>query len=113
LTTQQRVAQGALALGIPLLLGWIGLGLLRPELASAVGPLLGPWAGVAYGHGECSMASVKPLASAVVTAFGLVAGAGLFLARRRGPQTLALLVAAVWGLAWVGMAGYSVANTLS
>jgi hypothetical protein len=103
------MAAGAVALPALLLAGWALL--VHPEPASLLVPFFGPWAGVLYGHWECTLAAGHPWGLAAV-ALALVGAAAL--AWRRG-GILRGLAGGLLGallLAWFAAALLSGANTL-
>jgi hypothetical protein len=97
------------AFGLPLALAATCALLIRLELVSLLAPLFGPWAGVLYGHHECTLARSVPL-TATLVALGIAALAGaVFL---RGAWRTAFVGAgAVWAVAWELAALLSVVNT--
>ena len=72
----------------------------RPRIGAFVAPFLGPWAGVAYGHYDCTMGHAAPLPSFGLAVFGAASGVGLVLARGANGRTLALSALVVWALGW-------------
>jgi hypothetical protein len=74
--------------------------LVRTELPSLGVPLLGPWAGLLYGHSDCTLANVAPRWSWIGAGALALALAVLALSRRsegRLPRASALVL---WTLAW-------------
>lgn len=71
--------------------------------------VLGPWAGLAVGHRDCTMATQMPAVS-----FGmLVVGALLCLALSRLPaalRTVALVSIGLWALGWAALGLLSMLN---
>jgi len=101
---------------LPLALASLPAALLRPELRSVAAPLLGPFAGELYGHGECTLASVASTWSAlgaVLLLLALIASwrwhASPRTLLRRASHALLALATGHWAL----LALLSVANTLS
>lgn len=90
--------------------------LLFSEWRSLAAPALGPWAGVLFGHHECTMATVKPTASRIVVgAFSGSIVAFLFAARSsrlfvRAAGAIFFLLALT---AWCGTALLSFVNMSS
>jgi hypothetical protein len=84
----------------------------RPEPASLLAPLLGPWAGRVYGHAECTLAASWPAGSVALLALGL-AGVGLaaFVRGALARRVLGGLLIA-WSALWSLLAAGSLANTL-
>src|SRR5688572_17069153 len=76
----------ALALALPLLIVLVWGLVMRTEIATLAVPLLGPWAGIAYGHSDCTMAHALPGWSLAVAALGVCLGVMLPLLRRRLPR---------------------------
>lgn len=103
------------ALGFTLVVEVATLGfclVTRPSLASFIAPVLGPWAGYAYGHESCTMASVMPLVSwGALTSLAL-AGAGLVTARGTRLRPLLVGYFALTLVAWSVLTFLSVANSL-
>ena len=88
---------------------------MRPEPQSVLAPLLGPMAGLLYGHSDCTMANQMPGVSIGVGVFGL-ALVGLVLAplrAGRGLRVLMAVLATTWAFLWAALATLSVVNTLS
>lgn len=111
-TRKARVAR-RIGFGLPLALALLLCVLMQPVPGSVLAPALGPWAGLIYGHRDCTMASVFP---AVAIAL-LVLGVGcLFAVRGRLPgvgRAAALWVTGLWAVAWEFTALLSVVNTTS
>jgi hypothetical protein len=90
--------------------------LVRTEFGSLGVPLLGPCAGLLYGHSDCTLANAAPLWSWIGTGALALAAGGVVLVRRsprRLPRASALVV---WTLAWShwGLLGwFSAINTTS
>jgi hypothetical protein len=97
---------------VPLALGLVLSFALRREPSALVAPLLGPWAGLVFGHHECTMAVALPAWSAAACASGVAVLAAAVLLRRGGARGLIPFVATLWALLWVGLALLSVLNTL-
>jgi len=108
-----RISRRALVLAfaIPaaIALGWSLL--LRPELPTLITPVLGPWAGVAFGHHECTMANAAPEVSTAVVALGIVVAAAWVFLRGSVARILVPALAAMWALGWCTLALFSVVNT--
>ena len=85
--------------------------LLRPESVSLVAPVLGPWAGVLYGHHGCTLATQWPAATLVLVITGVVLLIGVLTLRGRPGYPWVLAGTALWALAWEAAALLSVANT--
>jgi len=100
---------------VPLLFA-VFLSFARAEAITPLAPLLGPFAGRLFGHGECTYASVDPQWStfaAVALACSLLASWKLHahpraLLRRTSHVCLALAITQ-----WCSLAALSVINTLS
>lgn len=86
---------------------------LEPTPRSALAPVLGPWAGLLFGHAECTLASVSPLLSGMVTGLLLLSGLGLVLGRARPARPLALLAFVLALGAWCALAALSIVNLQS
>lgn len=99
------------ALTLPFAAGLVLSLLLRPEAASLLAPFLGPWAGVTYGHHECTLASQSLPAALALAAVGLVALSGTGLLRTRRGYAAVVCVTVLWALTWEASAVLSVANT--
>ena len=87
--------------------------LLRPESVSLVAPVLGPWAGVLYGHHECTLATQWPTATYVLVITGVALVIGILTLRGRPSHQWVLTGTALWAVAWETTALLSVANTCS
>jgi hypothetical protein len=99
-----------LALAVPLAIGAAWSLLLETTPLSLLAPLAGPWAGLLYGHEECTMASAMPLVAWLSVA-GLALAAALALhpsTRARAVTSVPVALLAAW---WVWMALMSVLNT--
>jgi len=94
------------ALGIPTALTAWGI---SREAGGLCAPLLGPWAGTALGHLDCTMGSQLPILSAAVALAGLAVAVGLAIGRTglRKPLFVAL---GAWMFAWCALALMSVLN---
>lgn len=103
----------ALALGVPAALALVWSLLMRPELPTLITPLLGPWAGLALGHEECTMANAAPEISAAVVVFGFAVAAAWAFLRGTVARVLVPALAAIWAVAWSTLALFSVVNTCS
>jgi hypothetical protein len=102
-----------LGFGLPFGLVLLMCLLLRREAASLVAPILGPWAGVLYGHHGCTLATQWPTATWVL----VITGAALVICvlglRGRPGYPWVLTGTALWAAAWETTALLSVANTCS
>ena len=100
-----------LAFCLPIVTGCLVVLALRQKAVLA--PVLGPWAGVAIGHHDCTIARQFPLTSTLL----VVLGGALLVAswRARTTRGFPFLVglAAVWGVAWEVAALFSLANASS
>jgi len=109
--TQRRRAW-ILGVGLPLGVVEVMSLFMRPEPGSVLAPLFGPWAGLLYGHSDCTMGNQAPVASVVLLVLGGAALAGAARAERRGVfaslMSLSVASCVCWGLA----ALLSIANTL-
>lgn len=88
----------------------------RPEWASVLAPVFGPWAGWLYGHHECTMATQFAGGSLTLLCGLIAAIVGWCSVRtlRGGPaRTVFLSSVAIWVVAWSTLACLSVANSLS
>jgi hypothetical protein len=101
---------GRVLLALPAVVVLVWCVLLRPEPASLLAPLLGPWAGVLYGHWECTLASAHPWRIAAGSA-GVIAAVALGWRRPGLVRGLAGVLLVCSGLAWLAAALLSVANT--
>ncbi len=108
-TGRQRFCWLALALpyGATATLSLIG----RPEVGSFLAPLLGPWAGLAFGHADCTLATILPLPSLALAVLGGVALSGAFRSRRRRTFVPFAILTVTWALAWCLAALVSVVNS--
>jgi len=104
------------ALGLPVVATAVWCTLMRTEIVSPLAPLCGPWAGLLYGHSDCTLGNVAPLWSWLGTAALLLAGLLTWRARRSPSKVRrigagVLLVAAATHWCWLAL--LSVANTTS
>ncbi|MEZ5964734.1 MAG: hypothetical protein R3F56_12880 [Planctomycetota bacterium] len=93
---------------VAVLSGVLGALIVGSPRGAATG-LLGPWAGLAVGHRDCTMATQMP----AVSFAWLAAGALLLMALASARATLraATLVAiAVWSLGWAALGLLSMVN---
>lgn len=97
----------------PLALALLGAFALAREPRALLAPLLGPWAGVPLGHGECTMAALLPAASYTALALGLAALAALAFARGARLRLLRGGLALLWSWTWSALALMSVLNAQS
>jgi hypothetical protein len=100
----------------PAALALAGCLLMRTEAASLLAPLLGPWAGAAYGHGECTLGNQAPLWSWMGVAALALAAAGAWLTRGTSSRSLRRAATVLLALAasnWFALAWLSVVNTMS
>lgn len=83
--------------------------LINGSTAGLATGVLGPWAGVAVGHHECTMATQVPMASIglVFAGFALVLGLALGKPWLRG---VLLVLLGVWALMWCGAGLLSIVN---
>jgi hypothetical protein len=96
---------------VPFALGVLPCFALQREPASLIAPLFGPWAGLLYGHRECTMASQIPIPTLATSIAGVALVAG-YLWLRPGAARTALATALIaWALAWTILATLSVLNT--
>lgn len=93
--------------------GWTLCFLVQPRIGSLAAPLLGPWAGLAIGHSECTMASALPGWSIAAVALGVLTLAAWKFLRHKARGALLAILTSFWALLWVGLALLSVVNTLS
>jgi len=100
-----------LAFAVPAAIALVWSLLLRPKLPTLITPVLGPWAGLAFGHQECTMANASPKLSTAVIAFGFVAAAAWAFLRGPVARVLVPALAAMWALGWSTLALFSVINT--
>jgi hypothetical protein len=99
---------------LPFALGACSTLLLRPVVASFLAPLAGPWAGLLYGHSDCTMANTLPVPSFTAVGLGITIGCGLVFAGAESRWRHAWRAGLVaWGLLWNVLAALSVVNTLS
>jgi hypothetical protein len=84
---------------------------MRPELPTLITPVLGPWAGIVFGHQECTMANAAPEHSMVVIAFAFVVAAAWVFLRGTVARILVPALAAIWAVGWSALALFSVINT--
>jgi len=111
-TRKARVAR-RIGFGLPLALVLLLCVLMQPEPGSVLAPAFGPWAGLLYGHSECTMASVFPAVAIALLALGVACLLGI---RGRLPgvgRALALWATGLWAVAWELNALLSVVNTTS
>lgn len=97
----------------PLALALLGAFALARESRALLAPLLGPWAGVPLGHGECTMGAMLPAVSCTAVALGLAALASLAIARGPNLRPLRGSLALLWSWSWSALALLSVLNTRS
>jgi len=102
----------ALGLGLPFGLALGASLLIRPEADSLIAPWLGPWAGLAYDHLDCTMGTQLPALSFALAGLGALALPATVLARGR-LAVAATALASAWAVAWELLALMSVANTTS
>ncbi|MFN0009151.1 MAG: hypothetical protein ACKVXR_14705 [Planctomycetota bacterium] len=100
-----------LAFGVPAAIALVWSLLMRPELPTLITPLLGPWAGLAFGHHDCTMANLAPKNSAAVIALGFLVAAACVFLRGSVARILVPALATIWAVAWSTMALISVINT--
>jgi hypothetical protein len=105
-----------LALALPVVASAVWCSLMRTEVVSPLAPFCGPWAGLLYGHSDCTLGNGAPLWSWLGAA--ALALAGLLAWRTNGsPSKLRRIGAAVGVVAaashWCWLALLSVANTTS
>ena len=94
--------------GIPAGLTGLLCLLLRQEPAAILAPVLGPWAGMAFGHLDCTMGTVLPLPSVLLA---VVRPGLLYLWQQHGGRWLWAVL--LWDLPWLAAALLSVLNSLS
>ncbi len=99
----------AIPLGLTVMLSM----LMRPEAGSLLAPAFGPWAGLLYGHSDCTMASVFPVVAFALVALGAVSILAVRRLNRGRARSVALWVTGLWAVAWEIMALLSVVNTTS
>lgn len=87
--------------------------LMRGEAGALLTPVFGPWAGLLFGHSDCTLGNVAPLPSLALAAFGALSLAGAWLRRGRRGQAALLVCVLTWAAGWDLAALLSVANTLS
>lgn len=108
-----RVERAIFGLTLVVELATLGFCLVtRPSLASFIAPVLGPWAGYAYGHESCTMATVMPIPSYGALVSLALAGLGLRVARGTSLRPLAIGYLALTLVAWCVLTFLSVANSL-
>ena len=100
------------SLGIPLGLTTLLALLMQPGVAAMLAWPFGPWAGLLFGHSDCTLGNQAPAPYAVLALVGAVALAGPMLARDQPWRGLTHALVSVWAVAWGGAALLSVANTL-
>jgi hypothetical protein len=111
--TRSSSKRWVLAVAVLLLLS-AGLSFaMQPEPGSAVAPLLGPWAGIALGHSDCTLGNQIPGASLGLAAVGVLLAVGLGRSKRHGARVVVLSLGLVWVAAWELSALLSVLNTTS
>lgn len=97
--------------GLPLGLALAGCLLMRPEAGSLLAPAFGPWAGLLYGHRDCTFASFAPVAAFALLALGAGSLVALVRLRPGARRAVALWVMGLWSVAWELTALVSVLNT--
>ena len=105
-----------LCAALPLALASALAVLPRPELRSLITPLLGPFAGELYGHGECTLAVVASGWSAlggVALALAIFASWRWHASPRTSLRSASHALLALATGHWALLALLSVANTLS
>jgi len=110
LSTFERLALGlALAVEVATLAFCL---VTRPSPASLLAPVLGPWAGHAYGHEDCTLASVLPLAAWGALSGLVLAGAALIATRGSRLRPFAVGYLALALIVWCALTVLSVVNSL-
>jgi hypothetical protein len=105
-----------LCAALPLALASALAVLLRPELRSLITPLLGPFAGELYGHGDCTLANLASSWSAIggaALALAILASSRLHASPRAAPRRASHALLALATSHWALLALLSLANTLS
>lgn len=87
--------------------------LMRRELPSLFAPLLGPWAGLAYGHHDCTMGTVMPAVSWGAALLGAVAIPTALRARSPRLRRAGRIATLLWAVLWFGLAVLSAVNSTS
>lgn len=108
----RRWRRAALAafLGAPALLCVLTFVLAGPDLASLLAPWLGPFAGMVWGHADCTMWNQSRGAAIAAIALGLGSLALFVVADRRKGPLAALIPGALWSLVWCALATISALN---
>lgn len=104
------------ALAVPAALAVAGCLLVRPEPASLIAPLLGPWAGLAYGHSDCTLGNQVPAwswLSGVALVCSVPTAIQLQRSERAAVRRTALATVVLLGFQWFAMAWLSAVNTTS
>jgi hypothetical protein len=98
-----------------LLLACVGLSFaMQPEPGAVAAPLLGPWAGIAFGHSDCTLGNQIPGASLGLAALGVLLAVCLGRSKgHHGARVVVLSLGLVWVAAWEFSALLSVLNTTS
>jgi hypothetical protein len=112
-SSRTRRVTETLAFALPFGLAAVLCLVARPAAASLVAPALGPWAGVLYGHQDCTLGSVLPALSLGIAGAGAVLLVTLRSLRPGTWHTVVLVAAALWALAWETAALISVVNSTS
>ena len=86
---------------------------LKHTPLSLLAPVLGPWAGLLYGHEDCTLGNLQPLASWTLLGSLPLAAAGLYLGRDTRARPFALLAFVLVIALWCVFALLSVLNTTS
>lgn len=87
--------------------------LLQRTPLSLLAPVLGPWAGVLYGHHDCTLGNLQPLASWTLLGALPLAAASLYFGRDTRARPFALLALVLVIALWSAFALLSVLNTTS
>jgi len=108
-TRRNTIAAFAFPFGIAVVLCF----LFRPGPGALLAPALGPWAGVVFGHWDCTMAHQLPVLSYALLALGAAALASFLRIPRQPWRSLLFTVVVLWAAAWEAASVLSVLNTTS
>jgi len=102
-----------IALVAPVLLAMVACFLMQPQPAALAAPLLGPWAGLAFGHMDCTLAAQFPIGSFALLGSGVLAFFGRLRASNDTVRTVLDVLLLLWLTIWCAFAVLSVLNTTS
>jgi hypothetical protein len=110
--TKRRRLLLALGFGLPAALLVAFSLVVHAVPGSLLVPVFGPWAGMLYGHSNCTMGNQMPVASIALCVVGALALSATLLTWRRAAFPFVAGATMLWAVAWQLMALASVLNTL-